>query len=50
MWKPIRSSSGRSRMINTLFAELDTEIKEEEAGAEEPELQLPSMYPELERR
>ena len=34
---------------DTLFAELDTEIEEKEAGAEQPkarELQLPPMPPE----
>lgn len=31
---------------DALFAELDAEIEEEEAGAEQPEAQLPPMYPE----
>ena len=29
--------------IDALFAELDAEIEAEEAGAEQPELQLPPM-------
>ena len=35
---------------DVLFVELDTEIEEEDAGAKEPELQLPSMYPEAGQR
>ena len=46
MWRPTSSFIGKSRRRHALFAKLNTEIEEEEAGADQPKLQLPPMYPE----